>query len=127
MNVFLFQNRFEAAILAGTKDCTIRAPRRDGRSRAKEGELISLRVWTGSPYRSKQREIARAKVQFLFPVRISKDGIHRLDLEPRWSKLSGYKMARSDGFANWSEMKAWFKTTHGLPFEGVLVHWRLWS
>src|SRR5688572_20047442 len=80
MNVILFQNRFEAPILAGVKTCTIRAHRRDGRPRAVEGEAVSLRVWTGAPYRSKQREFAQRTVKFTFPVRVGKTGIERLDL-----------------------------------------------
>ena len=131
MNVFLFQNRFEADIVAGRKPHTIRGHRRDGKPRAKEGELVSLRMWTGSPYRSKQREIGRGKVETVFPIRINKDGVYRLSLlngkiRPHWSSILDRKwIAKKDGFAHWREMKAWFKATHGLPFEGVLVHWRL--
>jgi hypothetical protein len=122
MNVFTFQNRFEAPILAGVKDCTIRAPRRDGRPRAREGETLSLRVWTGAAYRSKQREFAQRVLKFTFPVRVSKDGIERLDLVPRFARLDRRRMARSLGFENWREARAWYAAGHGLPFEGVLVH-----
>lgn len=119
MNVFTFQNRFEAPILALVKDATIRALRKDGRPRAKDGETISLRVWTGEPYRSKQREFAQRVVKFTFPVRVSRLGIERPDLG---CKLVRSRMAKSLGFANWSEAREWYQRAHGLPFDGVLVH-----
>lgn len=120
MNVFLFQNKFEAPILAGIKVTTIRRRRKDGKPRAKAGEIASLRVWTGKPYRSKQREFAQRKVEFTFPVRIG-PGVTRLDMPPERARLVPRLMARTEGFANWPEMKAWFKAHHGLPFEGELV------
>lgn len=119
MNVIPFQNRFEAPILAGVKDATIRAHRKDGRPRVKDGETVSLRVWTGRPYNSKQREFAQRVVKFTFPVRVTHAGIERPDLG---CKLVRGKMARSLGFANWSEAREWYEAAHGLPFEGVLIH-----
>lgn len=120
MNVFTFNNRFEAPILAGTKIHTLRGHRRDGRPRAVAGERISLRVWSGRPYNSKQREFAQATVRFLFPVRVTSAGIHRTDTGDR---LKPSFCARRDGFANWREMRAWFASSSGLPFEGVMVVW----
>lgn len=108
--------------MAGVKDCTIRARRRDGRPRAREGETVSLRVWTGLPYRSKQREFAQRPVKFTFPVRVSAGGIDRLDLAEGRSRLSTKHLARSLGFKNWREARRWYEEAHGLPFEGELVH-----
>lgn len=115
----MFQNQFEVPILAGVKDCTIRAPRKDGKRRAREGETISLRVWTGLPYRSKQREFTRRVVKFTFPVRVSKSGIDRIDIK---KKLVSKKMAKALGFQNWREASAWYRAAHSLPFDGELVH-----
>lgn len=120
MNVILFQNRFESSILAGVKDCTIRARRKDGRPRAREGEMISLRLWTGRPYRSKQRELAQRTVKFTFPVRVDKQGIERLDLAG--VRLVPSRMAKALGFENWHEAREWYHRIHGLPFEGILIH-----
>lgn len=50
MNVLLFQGRFEALIVGGQKVHTIRPHRRDGRPRARVGESLSLRVWSGLPF-----------------------------------------------------------------------------
>ena len=119
MNVFTFQHRFERPILDGIKDSTIRAPRKDGRPRARTGEMISLRVWSGAAYRSPQREFAQRVVKFTFPVRVSNEGFTRLD---NGEPLVRTKMARSLGFASWVEARDWYRNAHGLPFDGVLVH-----
>jgi len=103
----------------GVKNCTIRQRRKDGRPRAKEGEPVSLRVWTGAPYRSKQREFAQRTVKFTFPVRVSKNGIVRMDLG---CQLSHKEMARALGFESWREARRWYEAAHGLPFDGDLVH-----
>lgn len=119
MNVIMFQPRFEGPILAGVKNCTIRSRRKDGRPRVREGETLSLRVWTGKPYRSKQREFAQRTVKFTFPVRVSRGGFDRLDIE---AHLSRRHIVKALGFAGWREARDWYDAAHGLPFDGVLVH-----
>lgn len=120
MNVLMVQNRFEQPILDRIKNTTIRPPRKDGRPRAKPGEQLSIRVWTGAPYRSKQREILQVTVKFVMPVEIDVLGIKRTDMPVEFDRT---KIAKADGFKNWREMRAWFLFTHGLPFTGVLIHW----
>lgn len=120
MNVVLFKNCFEQPILDGVKDCTIRARRKDGKPRAREGEVISLRVWTGLPYRSKQREFAQRTVKFTFPVRVDKRGIERLDNVG--VRLMPKKMAKDLGFKDWTQARKWYQSVHGLPFDGELLH-----
>lgn len=132
MNVIMIQSRFESPVVTGRKLHTIRPHRRDGRPRARVGETLSIRVWTAIPYRSKQREIARVVVTSVEGVAIHKDG---LEWRPGglaacfWHEQRREKLLRSfawsDGFANWPELKAWFHHTHGLPFEGSLIRWRL--
>lgn len=119
MNVVTFKNHFEQPILAGVKDCTIRARRKDGKARAREGEMISLRVWSGAPYRSKQREFAQRTVKFIFPVRVNWSGIRRADTHV---SLDRSKMAKALGFQNWIEARKWYEAAHGLPFDGELLH-----
>ena len=127
MNVFLFQPQFEPLILSGVKDQTIRGRRRDNRPRARVGQELSLRVWSGLPYRSKQREFARGVVVFVIPVRIQERHpvFCRTDVPGKNGVLVPRLVARRDGFADWRAMKEWFRSVHGLPFEGELVHWRL--
>jgi hypothetical protein len=120
MNSILFQHQFEAKILAGTKTQTIRPPRKDGRPRAKRGEIASLRVWSGLPYRSKQREFARATILDVGECTITKD----------WPAIHGYLVdadpfAIADGFDNYKHLLHWFSENHDLPFAGVLICWQL--
>jgi hypothetical protein len=124
MNVILFQNRFVVPILKGTKWQTCRLHRKDG----------SLRVWVGAPYRSKQREIARALVTEVESVSIWQDGISFgdgtarvwwCDVDRRPDVLDSF--ARRDGFTCFQTLAAWFKEMHGLPFRGSVIEWRLLS
>lgn len=131
MNVILFQPRFEQSIVTGRKLHTIRPHRRDGRPRARFGEALSLRVWTGLPYRSRQREFAQVVVTDTDTVRIHDDG---LEWRPGSIAATFWHQDRkaallksfawSDGFANWPELQAWFASTHGLPFTGELIRWQ---
>lgn len=121
MNALVVKPRFEASILDGTKNTSIRPPRKDGRPRATPGETLSIRVWTGRPYRSKQRELCQRVVKFVFPVVVQFAGITRPDLNG--AALVRNRIAKDDGFQNWREMRAWFRDMHGLPFKGVLIHW----
>lgn len=119
MNVILFKNQFEPLILAGVKRSTIRASRKDGKPRAREGETLSLRVWTGLPYRSKQREFARRTAKFVIPIRVSNSGFERPDIR---CLLTPRILAKDLGFPDWRTAKAWYKAAHGLPFDGELIH-----
>lgn len=133
MNVILFQNQFEEAIRLGSKWQTCRLHRRDGKARARVGEHVSLRVWTGAPYRSKQREIAKALVTVVEAVAIFENGVSFGDGTPRawWvgvgSRNERYLdyFAKRDGFTDFKALVAWFEKSHGLPFEGSCIEWRL--
>jgi hypothetical protein len=39
---------------------------------------------------------------------------------PTWGATA---LARCDGFSTAGEMIEWFRTVHGLPFEGVVIRW----
>jgi hypothetical protein len=53
MIVYMFQDRFSELVRDGSKRQTIRK----GLPRCKPGDTMSLRRWTGKPYRSKQEEL----------------------------------------------------------------------
>lgn len=140
MNVLMIQPRFEDAVVSGRKPHSIRPPRSDGRPRARVGEPLSIRVWTGKPYRSQQREVARAVVTSVHEIEISDEAIwiwnwrskspFRVSLPDGGCRtLLDYaessRFARRDGFADAGELKDWFAATHGLPFTGALIRWRL--
>lgn len=114
----MFKPRFAALVENGTKLQTVRPrPRR----MPKAGDILSLRCWTGSPYRSKQRVLRVATITKVSEIAINKaailiDGrILALRDEPAF--------AQADGFATPEEMRAWFRETHGLPFVGIVLYW----
>lgn len=113
MIVRLFQPRFASLVESGVKLQTLRkTPKR----MPKVGSKISLRVWTGNPYRSKQRVLKESIITRVEPFDLD---AMRLD-EP--AKRDAF--ARADGFADWADMLAWFVQTHGLPFRGILIAWQ---
>lgn len=125
MNVLMVQDRFAEGVVGLVKRCSIRRERRDGKPRARVGEALSIRVWSGKPCRSKQREILRARVTEVRPIKIEEFTVS-LD-SPALVTLMNLRrledLARADGFASWPEMREWFRSVHGLPFQGVLIRW----
>ena len=118
MRVILFQPRFEDPILQGIKGSTIR-----GHARCKEGDVLSLRLWTGKPYRSKQRELFRVACQATARVHIT-EHIILLDDVPCTPRERDAVVKR-EGFGSWEAMREWFQTAHGLPFSGERIIWIL--
>jgi len=37
------------------------------------------------------------------------------------------RVARADGFATLYDMYEWFRSTHGIPFDGQLVAWEVFE
>lgn len=112
MRVILFQDRFAAAVRSGAKKQTIRKTC-DG---IRPGTVLSLRRWTGKPYRSKQEVLREAVCKTIQEVVISTHCVIALG----WHED---EFARADGFASWPEMRDWFDKVHGLPFDGYLIRW----
>lgn len=118
MRVIMFQPQFEQPILDGIKGSTIRAT-----ARCKEGDELSLRLWTGKPYRSKQRELFRTSCQATANVRIYND---RISLDGMvCTERERDAVVKREGFGSWQAMRDWFQSTHGLPFSGEMIIWIL--
>ena len=115
MKTILFQPRFAALVVAGTKRQTVRPTRR---YKLIIGEAISLRVWTGKPYRSPQKELLPTTIRAVSPVYISRGGVFIGK-----SAGDGEAFARADGFASFAALCDWFDATHGLPFTGIVIEW----
>ncbi len=124
MTVITFQPRFAALVAARTKGHTIRGPRKRA---IRVGDRLSLRQWTGLPYRSPQRLLFDTYCTRIADIvigyrhdgaadAISIDGV-RLDTAGR------ARLSRDDGFACTTDLLAWFESTYGLPFTGVLICW----
>ncbi len=122
-----FKAEFADLVEYGEKTQTVRAPRKDGRPHCKRGDTIKL--YTGM--RTKNCRLLRTgTVSRVVPVRIeatemflngqrlpstiySRDQIEQTDNE----------FAEADGFESFMDMADWFRKTHGLPFEGVVIYW----
>jgi hypothetical protein len=122
MPTLMFKERFADLVANGQKRQTIRPPRKRPIS---VGDKLSLRKWSGAAYRTPQVKLREATCERVSTIKIDGsfheftfivDG-KRLNQE-QWSKL-----ARADGFACTTDMLDWFRDTHGLPFEGVMIQW----
>ena len=119
MNI-MCQAQFEPMILSGRKPHTVRRKRKKP---LRIGQPLSLRVWTGKPYRSKQREFHYSTVKKVVPFHLDYsdvmivDGVHL-------SILAQNDFAWHDGFENADEMRKWFLKTHAFPFDGEVIYWR---
>lgn len=126
MNCFSFQTRFVEPILAGTKDQTIRAPRRVP---PKIGGTMHL--FTGMRTKACKR-IATVTCTEILKIEISPfyfGGFVQLraandetTILLRQRQLQAF--ARRDGFVSWQEMCAFWQETHGaLLFQGEVYRW----
>ena len=115
----MFKPQFAGLVECGEKLQTVRpVPKR----MPKPGDKISLRTWTEKPYRSKQRVLMDSTITKVESVKFMRlhrvqfaDGI--LSCEDEWA------FAKADGFESPAAMFEWFEANHGLPFEGIVIHW----
>jgi len=107
MPTLIFSTRFHAAVESGEKRQTIRPTRKRP---IRIGDPLSLRAWTGAPYRSPQRELRSSICIDVTPFIITED-------------FTDNEEAIRDGFEDAVEMKAWFRNVHGLPFTGDRIRW----
>src|ERR1700744_4033228 len=119
MIVKLFQQRFKPMVRDGSKANTIRpTPKRMPRV----GDKISLRCWTGKPYRSKQEIIGESVITQVTEIIIQSEGLKMHGKYLAASTLEEF--AKADGFKSFWEMQTWVKYQHGpLPFRGIFVAW----
>jgi hypothetical protein len=113
MRVIMFQPRFAAKVKDGSKRQTIRPiPKRE----IKPGMILSLRQWSGTPYRSKQIILREDSCLSTEAIEIKEAGGNAF-----YMNMDAFALA--DGFDCWENMKDWFRKTHGLPFRGLLIKW----
>lgn len=120
MRVILFQDQFAPLVEDGTKTQTIRKA-----ARCKPGDVLSLRKWSGKPYRSKQDILQQATCTVVIPVEVGTgphmDGIALTGIECDDNERA--VIAKLDGFDSANEMLEWFKKVHSLPFTGEIIMW----
>ena len=120
MRVIMFQDKFAPKVRDGSKCQTIRKA-----ARCKAGDTLSLRRWTGKPYRSKQEifcEVVCESVELVLILCLLGEVMAAVGFKViRGADADAF--ARADGFADFGEMVKWFENTHGLPFNGWLIKW----
>ncbi|MCC7517730.1 MAG: ASCH domain-containing protein [Verrucomicrobiae bacterium] len=122
MTVLLFKPRFAPLVEQGIKRQTIR-PRR--RRPPVPGDALSLRAWTGLPYRSKQRTLLDPQTcREVLPVALHPDRIVLGNQVFAWDSAEAVSLATKDGFSGPEDFRAFFAETHGgFPFFGILIRW----
>jgi hypothetical protein len=91
------------------------------------GEKISLREWSGLPYKSKQVLIYDGVIEDVFYVDIfpGGPGVKWKDVFRFYVLYKTYNdFAVADGYINYAHMANWFATQYGLPFTGRLIVWK---
>jgi hypothetical protein len=127
MKVITFKPQFAPLVHAGVKRQTIRPPQKRP---LVVGQSVSLREWSGKPYRSPQRVLRdEVRITEVTPITITETYVMFTPVDGRaafaiwWNDDKINEFARADGFASWVEMREWFDAQHGLPFVGVLIKW----
>ena len=114
--VRIFKPQFAELIECGKKLQTVRpVPVR----MPSPGDTISLRAWSGLPYRSKQRVLREATIFEVSPCDIYESAVY---VNGKPEHRHGFAVA--DGFTDYGELAEWFKNVHGLPFNGIVIKWK---
>lgn len=97
-------------------------------SRFKPGDMVSLRVWSDKPYRSKQIEFAQVEVKKVYPIEIYiGDLIVEVKVDEISQSLEDKELiAKNDGlelsdFVNWFKIHP--KAKKGIFFTGQIICW----
>jgi len=91
-------------------------------TRWKVGDMISLRVWSDKPYRSKQIEFAQVEVKKVWPVTIICDDI----FNPVYTGdrlLPTCQVAKNDGLECDDFVKWFMGKKEGAIFTGQIICW----
>lgn len=123
MPAFNFQKRFAPMVESGEKSQTIRARRKDGRN-----PQVGQTAYLNFGMRTKAcRKLRKGLITSVEPITIERNG-NFIEITVGVEPLGHYEkveLSRADGFENFREMLDWFEKTHGLPFYGFLIKWRV--
>lgn len=129
MRTILFARQFAPLVFTGWKNCTIRRHRYD--RPVSVGERMSLRAWSGLPYRSKQVRIRDITVMSVEDLSIywctEWDGSHTLDVRIGRQKIDWFtleRIAKEDGFPSTVAFLKWFVPTENSFFCGRIIRWQ---
>lgn len=119
MIVRLFKPQFAPMVRDHQKRQTVRPwPKR----LPKVGEPISLRQWSGAPYRSKQTVLLESTVTKIERILITADAMLKEGYPMDRNEMREF--AHEDGFENLAAFFRWFDETHALPFAGIVIYWK---
>lgn len=110
-----FKSDFVPLIEAGTKVHTIRSG-----SRWQVGQTIHFYTNVRQP--GMRKFYPDNVVKSVQRVRLTASGQFEVDGR-ELAALERMALARRDGFSSPGGLRMWFELTHGLPFEGQLIHW----
>jgi hypothetical protein len=122
-----FNARFADLVESGQKTQTIRAPR-------KRPIICSDRLYLYTGMRTKGcRKLGEGLVERVELIRLDRRGCSAGEEHPHPMRGAGIhlswhavdRLALADGFTGSRDMLDWFEKTHGLPFTGSLIRWRL--
>jgi hypothetical protein len=119
-----FQKQFVDAVANGKKPHSIRAGKR-----WREGMSIQFYTDVRQPTMRKIRPDGVAEdVLDCFIEDGRQDGMRmflpRIYLAGRMLMADEcQELARNNGFPDFARMLSWFRASHGLPFDGQLIHW----
>lgn len=120
--VRIFHERFADLIREGRKTQTIR---KTFEPIPKPGDLIDCRKWEGQAYQSRQQSVGVFEVKYLWIVEIEEQSaelscpFYKIRVQEKDHDM----FAKADGFDDWCEMVAFFRSAYGLPFKGFLLEW----
>ena len=116
MPAYNFQKRFARLVEQGLKPNTIRA-------RRKRPTVVGDTLYLYTGMRSKNcRRLRVEKCTNVLPITVHARGIRLGRIALSFSECT--VLARRDGFVDFTDMRVWFKQTHGLPTRGLeLICW----
>jgi len=118
MVAYNFKAIFAADVENRQKCQTIRAKRKDGR-RPYPGD--DLQLYTGMRTKS-CRKLRDAVCSMVRDIKIKENGTVKIDGQVL-GRAPVEDLAIADGFTGREPFIAFFRDTHGLPFEGHLINW----
>ena len=121
MPAYNFKRRFAKKVESGQKTQTIRKIRKYP---TRVGQKIYL--WTG--LRTKRaRRLGIGMIEAVIPFELINENKFKAEntfFYPEYFS-NGKRLAEKDGFEDWDSFVRFFEVHYGLPFEGVIIRWRL--
>ena len=117
-----FQERFGDDVESGRKPHTVRLVRKHP---IKVGDKLQLYVGMRTKRCRKLADAVCVKIEPIY-VNRANDGRLLVKISDQYlSIIDQDSFAVRDGFYDMRGMVTWLDKTHGLPFRGVVIHWRL--